>query len=324
MLNILPALVAAIMLAAPLPASAQVDDATAALRVQDLRLARISERMLAANVTLCNATMPLTGMILHSRDQYSDQQAGWFTNGDVTIASVLPGSPAQLAGLQENDGIAALNAVAVDALARVEGEPRRDTVFDWIAAQESATLAITYRRGAQTHEADLAVPRGCRALVEILTENGKTARSDGRVIQISYGMAGQLNDDELAVVFAHELAHSVLEHRRRLVAAGVSKGLLGEIGRNQQLNRQVEVEADRLGVHLLANAGYDPMIAPQFWRSDMGNSAGGGMMRSWIYPSHNARADIVEREIQRHLPLHAGPSWPGHLLDLRERGFNEN
>jgi hypothetical protein len=170
-------------------------------------------------------------------------------------------------------------------------------------------------------EALLTAPPGCRALVEIVTGEGLMGRSDGRVIQISYNLAAMLDDDGLAVTFAHELAHVVLEHRRRLETAGIDKGLLGEFGRNQQANRQVEVEADRLSAHLLANAGYDPAIAPAFWNSVTGRRAGGGLMRSFVYPSATARGDLIAREIALYLPLGRGPSWPGHLLALRDGAF---
>ena len=47
-------------------------------------------------------------------------------------------------------------------------------------------------------------------------------------------------------------------HRVRLDAARVSRGFLGNFGRNARLIRETEVEADRLSVYLLERAGYDP------------------------------------------------------------------
>jgi predicted Zn-dependent protease len=118
------------------------------------------------------------------------------------------------------------------------------------------------------------------------------------------------------------MGHLVLEHRRRLSSAGVEKGFFGEFGRNQRLNRQVEVEADRIAAHLLANAGYDPAIAPQFWRSSLGRRASGGLLRSSTYPSAEARAELIEREIAEYLGGGAAPTWPGHLLARREVPFD--
>jgi predicted Zn-dependent protease len=98
-------------------------------------------------------------------------------------------------------------------------------------------------------------------------------------------------------------------------------GALGEFGRNQRLNRQIEVEADRISAHLLANAGYAPGTAPAFWRSRLGRRVGGGLQISATYPSAEARARLIEREIADYLGA-GGPSWPGHLLARRDMPFD--
>lgn len=303
------------------PLAAQGDSAYAGLREQDVRLARIAERVLAANRSLCVDLMPIAGMILHSRDQYSDPPPDWFADGSVAIAAILPGSPAERAGLQQNDVVIAIDGTETAALSPGTGAPLRDAVFERIASVGDRPLSLAVLRTGQRIAMDLDHESGCKALVEVLSDGDNVARSDGRVIQISQGLAEQLDDVQLATVFAHELAHAVMLHRRRLEAAGVSKGLLGEFGRNQQLNRQVEVEADRLSVHLLANAGYDPAIAGQFWRSEAGSKVDSGILRSSTYPSPAARAELIEEEVRLYLPARQGPSWPGHLLSRRDRPF---
>jgi Zn-dependent protease with chaperone function len=302
--------------------AAQSGEAMTALVEQDVRLATIAERMLGANRDLCRQHMPLTGLVLHSRDQYGATVAGSaFANGRIAIAAVVPGSAAS-ASVAPGDAIAAIAATRSDTLV-AEGEaPLRDSAFELFAAQPAgAPLALAVVHDGRERAITLEVPTGCRALVEIRATSGLNARSDGRVIQINYGLAAQATDEELAVIFAHEMGHLVLEHRRRLSAAGVEKGFFGEFGRNQQLNRQVEVEADRIAAHLLANAGYDPAIAPKFWRSSLGGRASGGLLRSSTYPSAEARAQLIEREIAEYIGAGAAPTWPGHLLARRDTPF---
>ena len=78
---------------------------------QDVRLAVVAERLLAANRDLCRRHMPLAGMVLHSRDQYRAEAAGnAFANGAIAVAAVLPGSPAAAAGIAAGDGVAAIDA----------------------------------------------------------------------------------------------------------------------------------------------------------------------------------------------------------------------
>ncbi|MDE1466783.1 M48 family metallopeptidase [Aurantiacibacter sp. D1-12] len=279
---------------------------------------------MTANASLCRDLMPGTGMVLHSRDQYrSDGADRRFSNGAVAVSAVVPGSAAAQAGVARDDGLIAINGRAISELPQPETGNLRELVFDLLASHPvDQPLSLTIARAGEQRTVTISAPPACRSLVEIRLGNGPRAISDGRVIQIRFDFARSVSDEELAVIFAHELAHSVLEHRRRKEDAGIAVGFMGELGRNQRANRQAEVEADRLSVHLLANAGYDPGAAPVFWRTGSGRELGGGLLGSTIYPSNTARAELLENEIAMYLPLGRGPSWPGHLLIMRDRSFS--
>ena len=316
--------IALAVIASPHQLSAQASGPMDVLERQDLRLATVAERMLGANDSLCRQHMPLIGLILHSRDQYSASTAGnAFANGRIAVEAVLPGTAAANAGIVAGDGIAAINSIRTDTMTRKDDAPLRDTAFEALA-DAASPVALALVRGGHERAVTIAAPQGCRALVEIRSSNSLNARSDGRVIQVNYGLAARATDDELAVIFAHELGHLVLEHRRRLTEAGVEKGFFGEFGRNRRLNRQVEEEADRMSAHLLANAGYDPAIAPAFWRSKLGKRAGGGLFRSGTYPSPGARAGLVETEIATYLGSPLPPDHAAHLLVARDAPFVRN
>lgn len=304
--------------------AARMTDSVLALVAQDARLAAISDRMLTANAHLCRQQMPVTGMVLHSQDQYRGTLAGdAFANGPIAVEAVVPGSAADIAGVMQGDALIAIASQPTSLLTRHEEAPLRDSAYAALADLGGGHgVDIVVKRDGVDIPLRLAAPVGCRALVEILSSDGIGARSDGRVIQVNYGLAAAAADDQLAVVFAHEMGHLVLEHRRRLSAEGVEKGFFGEFGRNRRLNRQVEEEADRIAVHLLANAGYDPAIAPAFWRTRLGRRAGGGLFRSSTYPSPEARAELAEQEIAEHLPGQEGGSGALHLLELRDRPFD--
>ncbi len=304
------------------PLRAQESSTWSALEREDVRLARIAERVMVANASLCDILMPATGMILHSRDQYREGVADdRFADGSLAISSIVPHSPAARAGLRRDDVILAINGLAVSAIAPPDDGNLREAAFTLLASQPTgATIALRIKRDAVEQMISVVPPAGCRSLVEIMTGDGPRARSDGQVIQVQYDFAAQLDDAQMAVVLAHELAHTVLEHRRRKEEAGIDNGVFAEFGRNQQVNRQAEIEADRLSVHLLANAGFDPSSIPLFWRSEIGRSLGGAMP-SFVYPTQEARAQLVEREMEMFLPHRRGPSWPGHLLELKERSF---
>lgn len=310
-----------LLLLAALPVLAQEQS----IETADRRLAQVAERLQSANVALCRQHMPLTGLIVFSADQYGQPDPVRFADGRVAVAQVLPGSPAHAAGVMANDAIVTVDGVAVADQVPEEGYSLRDTTFELIAGHGPGNpLVLGLRRQGQDLTATITPPPGCRALIEVVTGRGDIARSDGRVIQVSWSRVAQWTDDELAVIVAHELAHSALEHRRKQAAAGVDGGLLGEFGRNRRLRRQVEQEADLLSVHLLANAGYDPQIAPLFWLSDAGMRLDAGILRSGAYAAPRERAQMMQAEIATHLAGTALPSRAEHLLAGRDVPFPQN
>jgi predicted Zn-dependent protease len=96
------------------------------------------------------------------------------------------------------------------------------------------------------------------------------------------------NEDQLATVVGHEIAHYVRRHsvqrwetmRNSLTAAqlfgvvtaglGVPLGgfaVLGAYGHIQAYGRDQEREADAMGFDVMRRSGYDPAAAPQIWRN---------------------------------------------------------
>jgi hypothetical protein len=287
------------------------------LRAQDERLLKIAEPILARNVALCDRTMPALGVALQSADQYSAESRPPFAAA-VAFAAVLPGSAAAQAGIQRDDGLLTIDGKTIAKRPELLASPLRDSAFALLAEHAPGTpLAVGVGHAGEQRE--LTIPGGqeCLALAEILDDKDNDARSDGRVIQIGFGLASRATDEQLATIFAHELAHSILHHRDRLAAADVNKGLLGEFGRNRRLNLQAEEEADRLSVHLLANAGLDPRAAAAFWRSRLGRQLSGGIFHDRMHLSAKARAAMLDSEAAK---LAAGsPSYPADLMALRTR-----
>ncbi len=70
------------------------------------------------------------------------------------------------------------------------------------------------------------------------------------------------NDDQLAAVLAHEVAHAVAHHASERIAREQTgyRGLFA-----LSFNREQESEADHIGVFLMTFADYDPQEAVAFW-----------------------------------------------------------
>ncbi|EKV31570.1 Zn-dependent protease with chaperone function [Caenispirillum salinarum AK4] len=122
---------------------------------------------------------------------------------------------------------------------------------------------------------------------------------------------------QLAAVVGHEIGHHLAEHAQERMNAAVAKdfgleaveffldigdvayareiaavlGLGVEVGLTLPYTREHELEADRLGLRLMTDAGYDPRAAVQLWRRMAGQGGGQPAFLS----THPAPADRAER-----------------------------
>ena len=93
------------------------------------------------------------------------------------------------------------------------------------------------------------------------------ARADGRRLFISTALAGFTeSDDELALILGHELAHHVLRHRHWSATGGAARHANEEVWAVEGGEGAAEQQADRVGLYLMARAGFDPAVAAPFWR----------------------------------------------------------
>jgi predicted Zn-dependent protease len=85
----------------------------------------------------------------------------------------------------------------------------------------------------------------------------------GKIVVLTGLMNIVRNDDQLAAVIAHEVAHALAHHASERVARErtVGHGLL-----SLSYNRSQESEADHIGMFLMTFAGYDPQEAVSLWQ----------------------------------------------------------
>jgi predicted Zn-dependent protease len=149
----------------------------------------------------------------------------------------------------------------------------------------------------------------------------------GGKIMVYSGLVNQLDltDAELAAVIGHEISHALREHSRErisrayaqqiaLVGAAAVAGVEGaalDIA-NQvatvtfQLphSREQEAEADRMGLELMARAGYDPHAAVKVWEKMGAKSSGGPPEFLSTHPSDESRIEDLQANIPRVMPLY--------------------
>lgn len=128
------------------------------------------------------------------------------------------------------------------------------------------------------------------------------------------------NDDQLATVLGHEVAHVVARHAAErysstaLASAAVqigqgvvgsdyakAAGALGSVGAQfgvlLPFSRQHELEADRLGVDYLAAAGYRPSEAVALWRIMAEQRQSSVPQFASTHPSDSTRIEALEAYI---------------------------
>jgi hypothetical protein len=280
------------------------EDALRELVRNDLRVAAAGLRLAVANVDRCSSRMPATGLVLHSLAQYRGKSRGvasrYFGDiEDLSVEGVVAQSPAALAGIRQGDALIAINGSRLEQAGASPREPTRarDLAEDRLnALPPGERIILTLRREGTTRDFAVMPIAACRSRFEMVAGSGMFAVSDGRVIQIGQGLVEAVSDTDLAAITAHELAHTILEHRSRLAEVERSRDRRSR-ERRRQLAREFEEQADRLSVHLLVAAGFDPRSAPGFMRRfgksfDSPSAVG-------IHASSEARAARMDDEIAR-------------------------
>jgi predicted Zn-dependent protease len=149
----------------------------------------------------------------------------------------------------------------------------------------------------------------------------------GGKIMVYSGLAQKLglSDAELAAVIGHEIAHALREHGRERVSrayaqqlalagvgavTGAGEGLLqladmvGAVTFQLPHGRTQEAEADRIGLELMARAGYDPNAAVTVWQKMMAQERGGTPEFLSTHPSPQTRISELRALVPRVLPLY--------------------
>ena len=128
------------------------------------------------------------------------------------------------------------------------------------------------------------------------------------------------NQDQLATVIGHEIAHVLAHHANErastesatqlgMSVVGTALGSQGVTGSDQLMaamgmgaqygillpfSRSHESEADTIGLQLMADAGFDPRASVQLWQNM--SAAGGGQPPEWMstHPAHGNRIAGLE------------------------------
>jgi beta-barrel assembly-enhancing protease len=264
-------------------ATLAADPSLTRLQAEDARVATMSWRMQTANVALCPTKAAISGLALHALSQYRTGQRAAATaqfglRDRVGVAAVAPGSAADRAGLKIGDALLVVDGQATPTVgANVGYAPvgQVETMLDAALANAPAELEIQ-RQGGVEERIALTGDTGCASRIQIIAGGAINAAADGQYVQINAAMLNfAASNDELAVIVGHELAHNILRHRALKTPS-----------------KQAEYAADRMGVWLMARAGYDVDAVIPFWtRFEKRTNA--GIFADGTHPSSKKRLAAV-------------------------------
>ncbi|MBX9729337.1 MAG: M48 family metalloprotease [Sphingopyxis sp.] len=260
-------------------AASRAQASLTALRKHEERMIAIGDRILraAGAAGWCDASQSL-GWTLGELGQYPKElrqhvRTVWdLPDGAILfVSAVAPDGAAARAGIRAGMGISLIDGM--QPMRNLLQEPSRhalansERLIDEALARGPLSIEAIDSAGVRSTIA-LTGELACPSRFELSAEDEEQAYADGSLVQVTAGMGRYTDgqDDELAGVIAHEIAHNMLRHIPRTQEAGTPRDYRRHLGRYSRISRKMEEEADRLGVWLLAVAGYDPEAPVRFWQ----------------------------------------------------------
>lgn len=214
----------------------------------------------------------LSGLVVHDLTQYAREwrpavASAFSVREGIGILGIVPGSGADRASLQIDDEILAVGGVSVQDskvwAQRMANYDRIDRFQSLLAsAMSPGQTRLTIRRAGKVLDVAITGRSGCGGLVKFVDSGSVNAWSDGTHVVLNRGLVDIAQDeDQLAFVIAHEMAHNILGHFGG--SSRQSRALFGRLF-NAASPRNSESQADLAAVALSRDSGYDPRGGVRF------------------------------------------------------------
>jgi hypothetical protein len=257
-----------------------------------MRVERVALAVFRGGRALCGRQVaPTLGLAYANRESFNaalqpaaDELLGF--DEHLKVTRVVEGSPAARAGLQIGDVL-----MSVGGRLAPSGPGAVESFAGLVRALPAGggPVPLAVERAGVARQLSVTPELVCDFDVTVLASDEINAYTNGRTIRVMSGLLGMVvNDDELALVLAHEVGHTVMNHivAQKLqalggaaagsmldmiaAAAGVdTAGKFTKAGVQAGTRRHSaarERQADYVGLYVMAAAGFDIDMAPQLWR----------------------------------------------------------
>jgi Zn-dependent protease with chaperone function len=259
------------------------------IRDQD-RVFNVSFPVLAVNTPFCGRTATAFGLTMWNvyviPNEYRQAAINDYNlHARLAAQFVADKSPAGRADIRSGDLIVAINGRNIPP-----GPGARKTAYEYLDQAGDKKTGILIERNGQLINTLVQPEKICAYPVQLdYSSTDVNSFADGQRIYTTRGMLRFTeNDNELALVIAHELGHNAMDHINKqqnnamlgslgglaidalLASAGVNSGNeFGQMGQEiggQAYSVAFEQEADYVGMYFMERAGYNSTGVADFWR----------------------------------------------------------
>jgi len=293
------------------------------------QVARITNLLRTKGAELCEDQVePTMGIFWADRktlpEDYWDVGERIFGLGEeLRVLSVVAGLPAATAGVKPGDIILKINGSEIGSSIKLfDKTPKGEHAREMLREAGIKPIELEIKRSGEIIKLTIEPTSACGFPVKVVIDDKVNAFADGNNIAVTTGMLRFVkDDDELAVVLGHELAHNTLAHVSKSKGSAIAGGILGLLldvvaaaggvntgGIFSQLgakagrlvfSQDYEVEADYLGLYFAARGGFDISKAADMWRR-MGIEHPGAIKDNFLstHPSSPERAVSIEAAVK--------------------------
>lgn len=256
---------------------------------QQTRLDEVALPLLQSAAPLCGGSVTTqSGFRFTSRSYFNDEYvAAAMAMGltdTVVVTSVTPGSGAERAGLRVGDRI-----ISVDGRGVAPYDGPIPSIDKRLQPGRRTSPALVVLRDSILHAVNIPSDTVCAYDVVVLKSAELNAFADGKNVYVTSQMLRfAADDDELATVLGHEIAHNAMGHNNAMKAnatMGAILGLVVDVAMARQgintggqytnefaklgamvYSQDFEREADYVGLYILAGANRPIANSPNLWR----------------------------------------------------------